>query len=184
MIADHPVSTVRWVPIDKVHPNEWNPNQVAPRDMELLLISLLADGFTQPVVTFQDGDSYEVVDGFHRYYLAKTDPELRRRCEDQLPIVVIDKPISERMASTVRHNRARGVHVVDGMADLIFAMKRNGRSDTEICAELGLSAEEFTRLTYVSGYAALWKDHRLNRSWKSIGMIQSERNYAESVHSE
>ena len=138
-IPNDPVSNVRWVPIEKVVANDYNPNSVAKNEMRLLYISVLHDGYTQPVVTIYDADQdrYVIVDGFHRYLICKTYKDIAARTGNRVPIVVIDKPINDRMASTVRHNRARGKHSVDGMANMVFTMLDNGWEDAAICTSWG-----------------------------------------------
>ncbi len=173
--ASQPVSNVRWVPIEKVSPNDYNPNAVAKKEMGLLYISIKHDGYTQPVVTVYDeeNDRYVIVDGFHRYFVCKTCPDILERNHGYLPVVVIDKPISDRMASTVRHNRARGAHSIDGMSNIVFNMLDEGLSDAEICNELGMEAEELLKLKYITGFA----DVEYNKAWKTKSMIQIERRY-------
>lgn len=177
--ASQPVSNVRWVPIDKVSPNDYNPNAVAKKEMGLLYISIKHDGYTQPVVTVYDeeNDRYVIVDGFHRYFVCKSCPDILERNHGYLPVVVIDKPISDRMASTVRHNRARGAHSIDGMSNIVFNMLDEGLSDAEICNELGMEAEELLKLKYITGFAKLYEDAEYNKAWKTKSMIQIERRY-------
>lgn len=119
-----PINHVQWVPIGKVQPNDYNPNAVAPTEMSLLYTSIKHDGYTQPIVTIYDEsiDRFIIVDGFHRYFTAKNNADILERNQGMVPIVVIDKPINDRMASTVRHNRARGTHSVSGMSNMVFEM--------------------------------------------------------------
>jgi ParB-like chromosome segregation protein Spo0J len=178
----NPVATVQWVPIEDVEPNDYNPNAVAKKEMELLYISILHDGYTQPVVTVYDKErkKYIIVDGFHRYYVCKHCKDIYERNHGLLPVVVIDKSLDDRMASTVRHNRARGVHSVDGMSNIVFTMAEEGKTDAEICFELGTTPEELTKLKYISGYAKLYENVEYNKSWKKKKMIEnmkSEGNY-------
>lgn len=177
--ASQPVSNVLWVPIDKVSPNDYNPNAVAKKEMGLLYISIKHDGYTQPIVTVYDeeNDRYVIVDGFHRYFVCKTCPDILERNHGYLPVVVIDKPISDRMASTVRHNRARGAHSIDGMSNIVFNMLEEGLSDADICNELGMEAEELLKLKYITGFAKLYEDVEYNKAWKTKSMIQIERRY-------
>ena len=137
-----PISHVLWIDLDQIEANNYNPNSVAKTELKLLQTSILADGYTQPVVTFYDEerDMYTIVDGFHRFTCCKINKEINRRTGNKLPIVVIKKDINDRMASTVRHNRARGKHSIEGMSDMVFKMLENGMSDTEICSELGMEA--------------------------------------------
>lgn len=165
--SHNPVDCVLWVPIEKVVANNYNPNSVAKVEMNLLYTSIIHDGYTQPVVTFydHDKDKYIIVDGFHRYLTMKTSKKLLEMNHGLLPIVVIDKSINERRASTVRHNRARGMHSVDGMSDLVFSMLKDGWTDEKICNELGMEAEELLRLKYVTGFARLFEKHNYNQAW-------------------
>lgn len=160
MQADHPVNQVRWIPIDAVVANDYNPNTVARNEMALLYLSIQADGYTQPVVVIHDveRDRYVIVDGFHRYLVARTHPDVLASTEGCLPCVVLKKPINDRMASTIRHNRARGKHSIAGMGAMVFQLLDRGWDDARICAELGLEAEELARLKHVTGFSALFKD--------------------------
>jgi hypothetical protein len=177
-----PVSKVRWVPIEKVHANDYNPNSVAKNEMRLLHTSIAADGYTQPVVTIYDAaaDRYVIVDGFHRYTVFRTYPDIAARTGGLLPVVVIDKPINDRMASTVRHNRARGKHSITGMASMVFAMLENGMDDLAICRELGLEAEELVRLKHVTGFSKLFENVEYRRSWETKRQIELRTAYRES----
>jgi ParB-like chromosome segregation protein Spo0J len=150
-----PVSAVLFVPIDKVYANDYNPNSVATNEMRLLYTSISHDGYTQPVVTVYDerADRYVIVDGFHRYSTMRRNADIRESTGSLLPIVVIDKPINDRMASTVRHNRAHGKHSITGMASMVFSMLENGWADEAICAELGMEADELVRLKHVTGFS-------------------------------
>jgi ParB-like chromosome segregation protein Spo0J len=177
--ANQPVSFVRWVHIDKVTPNDYNPNAVAKKEMGLLYVSIKHDGYTQPIVTVYDEerDKYVIVDGFHRYYVCKNCPDILERNHGYLPVVVIEKPISDRMASTVRHNRARGAHSIDGMSNIVFNMLNEGLSDADICNELGMEAEELLKLKYITGFAKLYEDVEFNKAWKTKSMIMIERRH-------
>lgn len=163
----NPVDYVRWVDIDKVESNNYNPNAVARIELKLLLLSIQKDGYTQPIVTIYDNerDKYVIVDGFHRYFVMKSNADLLKLNDGKLPIVVIDKDINERKASTVRHNRARGTHSFEGMANLVLEMSANGWADEQICEELGMEADELVRLKYVTGYASLYKKTSFGKSW-------------------
>lgn len=168
-LNSQPVDRIRWVPIDMVQPNDYNPNSVAKVELGLLYTSILHDGYTQPVVTIWDEeiDKYVIVDGFHRYFTAKNNPDIAERNHNMLPIVVLDKPINDRMASTVRHNRARGKHSVSGMSNMVFQMLENGWSEAEICAELGMEAEEVLRLKHITGFSKLFEDTEYKKAWES-----------------
>lgn len=162
---DQPVAAVQWVPISKVVANDYNPNSVAPHELRLLHTSIAADGFTQPVVTVRDDerDRWVIVDGFHRYTVAARYPDIAERTCGYLPVVVIDKPLADRMASTVRHNRARGKHSIAGMSSLVFDMLAEGEADTTICNKLGLEPEELARLKHITGYSKIHADHTYSR---------------------
>jgi len=161
----HPVSHVRWVKRERVHANDYNPNSVAPRELELLKISVKSDGYTQPVVCVaDDDDTFAIVDGFHRWLIME-DPEIAKMTGGELPIVVLDKPINDRMAATVRHNRERGTHSITGMSKIVYEMLRNGATDDEVIHALGLSVYELERLKHITGYAKLYKDHEYSRAW-------------------
>lgn len=178
-----PIDLVRWVPIDMVSPNDYNPNSVARVEMKLLYTSILHDGYTQPVVTIWDNlrEKYIIVDGFHRYYTAKTNPDILARNHGLLPIVVIQADINDRMASTVRHNRARGKHSISGMANMVFSMLDNGWEDAEICNELGMESEELVRLKHITGFSKLFADTGYKRAWVSKAQAKIKADRAKQV---
>ena len=184
-VASEPVSRVLWVPIEKVEANDYNPNKVAANELRLLYHSIAHDGYTQPVVTIYDAerDVFVIVDGFHRWLVMKRHSDIRKRTGGLLPVVVIDKPMHDRMASTIRHNRARGKHSIDGMAQVVFAMLDAGLTDERICAELGLEADELLRLKHVTGFARLFKDATYSKAWETRRMIQLRTEYEEEVAS-
>ena len=177
MRDDHPVSRVIWVPIEQVSPNDYNPNSVAPRELKLLYTSIRHDGFTQPIVTVydEDRDRYVIVDGFHRYHVARTHPDILAATEGAVPIVVIDKGENDRMASTVRHNRARGRHSVSGMSSMVFQMLEGGWEDHAICNELGMEPEELLRLKHITGFSKLFASADYNRAWETRKQIRLRR---------
>lgn len=174
-----PIDYVIWVPIEKVEPNEYNPNSVATVEMGLLYKSIKKDGYTQPVVTIYDEkrDKYVIVDGFHRYYVCKTKKDIFDRNMGMLPIVIIDKNISERMAATVRHNRARGEHSIDGMSNLVFKMLEDGMSDADVCNELGMEPEEILKLKHLTGFSKLFKDTEYKKAWETKNQIIERIKY-------
>ncbi|MBE6452623.1 MAG: chromosome partitioning protein ParB [Alphaproteobacteria bacterium] len=163
-----PVYNVLAVPVEKVRANDYNPNKVAPPEMKLLELSIWEDGFTQPVVCYydKDADEYIVVDGFHRYTIMKTSERIYAREKGKLPIVVIDKDLGERIASTIRHNRARGSHSVDLMSNIVAELLELGKSDAWICRSIGMGADELLRLKQVTGLAALFRDEEYSKSWE------------------
>ena len=181
-LKTQPVNLIHWVPIDKVCPNDYNPNSVAKVEMKLLYTSIKHDGYTQPVVTIYDKeqDKYIIVDGFHRYYTCKTNKDIRERNFGFLPIVVIDKDINDRMASTVRHNRARGKHSVQGMSSMVFSMLENGWEDHEICNELGMEAEELLRLKHITGFSKLFADVEYKKAWVTKNQLLQKKKYKDS----
>jgi ParB/Sulfiredoxin domain len=185
-VPNDPVSFVRWVPVEKVTPNTYNPNAVAKVEMGLLLLSIREDGFTQPVVTYHDAerDLYVIVDGFHRYFVLLHSPELMERTGGRCPIVVIEKDLAERMASTVRHNRARGKHSINGMANMVYGMLEEGLTDAEVCNALGLEPEELVRLKHVTGYSKLYADVEYNRAWMTANQIEHRTAHRERQEQE
>lgn len=176
-VASQPIDAVRWVPIEKVQANDYNPNSVAKREMQLLYVSIHHDGYTQPVVTVYDSDNdkYVIIDGFHRYFTCKSNPDILERNHGRLPVVVLEKSINDRMAATVRHNRARGKHSVGGMSSMVFSMLDNGWSDAAICNELGMEPEELIRLKHVTGFSKLFADHEYQKAWKTRAQLQLEK---------
>jgi ParB-like chromosome segregation protein Spo0J len=165
-----PVDCVRWIKSDLVTANDYNPNSVAPPEMRLLEHSITEDGYTQPIVSWMRDGVFEVVDGFHRHRVGKESETVRARVHGYLPAVVIngardDK--GDRMASTIRHNRARGEHRVDSMADIVVELKRRFWSDEKIATELGMDADEVLRLTQVTGLAGLFADRSFSEAWQA-----------------
>tara|TARA_R110000868_G_scaffold380982_1_gene647325 strand:- start:1818 stop:2366 length:549 start_codon:yes stop_codon:yes gene_type:complete len=166
-----PVYNALAVPIAKVQANDYNPNAVAPPEMALLETSIWEDGYTQPVVTYYDdkNDIYIVVDGFHRYLTLKNSKRIFEREKGMLPVVVIDKEISDRMASTIRHNRARGSHNVELMSNIVAELVEMGKGDRWICQHIGMSIDELLRLKQITGVAALFANRDFSDSWESDG---------------
>ena len=176
-----PIDRVRWVTIEMVQANNYNPNSVAYNEMRLLYTSILHDGYTQPVVTIWDEaiQKYIIVDGFHRYSTMKNNRDIYERNNGLLPIVVIEKDINDRMASTVRHNRARGKHSVTGMSNMVFNMLDNGWGDADICNELGMEPDELLRLKVTTGFLKLFANHEYSQSWKTKNQVLIEKRYKE-----
>ena len=162
-----PVYSVLSVPVEKVKANDYNPNRVAPPEMKLLELSIWEDGYTMPVVCYYDSDKdmYEIVDGYHRYTVLKTSKRIRERENGMLPVVVIDKPIENRMASTIRHNRARGSHDIELMSNIVSELVESGMSDAWIMKHIGMDADELLRLKQITGLAELFKDEEFSKSW-------------------
>lgn len=175
----NPVDNVIWVNYNMVEANDYNPNAVARREMRLLYTSIKHDGYTQPIVTIWDEQKqkYVIIDGFHRYASMVYNQDLRELNNSMVPIVVLDKDINDRMASTIRHNRARGKHSVDGMSNIVLKMLKNGWDDAEICNELGLETEELIRLKYVSGFAKLYEDKEFGQAWETTNQIMLRNEY-------
>ena len=165
-----PVYNVIAVPIDQVFANDYNPNRVAPPEMELLEISIWEDGYTQPVVCYYDKEKskYIVVDGFHRYTVLKNSKRIFERENGLLPVVVIDKEIGDRMASTIRHNRARGTHNIELMSSIVAELIEMGKGDAWICKHIGMSADELLRLKQVTGLASLFLNKDFSQSWEVV----------------
>jgi ParB-like chromosome segregation protein Spo0J len=155
-----PVYNVRAVPVEKIRANAYNPNIVAPPEMELLELSIWEDGYTMPCVCYYlpETDTYELVDGFHRYMVMKTSARVRERENGCLPVSVIDKELSHRMASTIRHNRARGTHSIELMTHIVAELKKAGMTDTWIIKNIGMDKDELLRFKQISGLAELFKD--------------------------
>ena len=162
-----PVYGVRPVPLEKIRANEYNPNSVAPPEMRLLYDSIKEDGYTMPIVCYYhaEEDVYEIVDGFHRYRVMLEHPDIREREHGMLPVSVIDKPIDERMASTIRHNRARGSHDVDLMSNIVAELHSIGRSDAWLAKHLGMDVDEILRLKQITGLAAMYARGEFSRAW-------------------
>ena len=166
------------VPVEKIEPNTYNPNSVAPPELSLLYDSIKEDGYTMPIVCYYDKsrDTYIIVDGFHRYRVILDHPDIYDREQGMLPVSVIDKPIDCRMASTIRHNRARGSHDVDLMSNIIKELHELGRSDAWISKHLGMEKDEILRLKQITGLAALFKDINFGKAWKAV-----EENLDENI---
>lgn len=163
-----PVYHVIAVPVEKVVPNSYNPNAVAPPEMKLLYESIKNDGYTMPVVCYHDKseDKYVIVDGFHRYRIMLEHEDIYEREKGLLPVSVIDKQLDQRIASTIRHNRARGNHDVDLMGNIVKELHELGRSDAWISRHLGMDRDEILRLKQITGLAALFRDVKFGQAWR------------------
>lgn len=161
-----PVYNVIAVPVEKVSANNYNPNVVAPPEMKLLELSIWEDGYTMPCVCYYmaEEDRYELVDGYHRYLVMKTSARIYERERGLLPVSVIDKDISNRMVSTIRHNRARGTHNVELMSHIVSELTKAGMSDQWILKNIGMDKDELLRLKQVSGLAELFADKEFSIS--------------------
>lgn len=155
-----PVYNVQAIPVDKIKANSSNPNAVAPPEMKLLELSIWEDGYTMPIVCYyvKETDIYEIVDGYHRYTVMLTSKRIRERENSMMPVVVIDKDESNRMASTIRHNRARGSHSIELMSNIVSELVQSGMSDAWILRHIGMDADELLRLKQITGIAALFKN--------------------------
>jgi ParB-like chromosome segregation protein Spo0J len=166
--ANEPVDYIRWVPNNSIEANDYNPNSVAPPEMELLRLSIQSDGYTQPIVSWMNGASYEVVDGFHRNRVGRECDDVRERVRGYLPLTIIKsdrEDRSDRIASTIRHNRARGKHAVTAMSDIVIELKRRNWSDKKIGTQLGMDADEVLRLSQISGLAEMFQDREFSEAW-------------------
>lgn len=169
MSFESPVYAVRKVPLEKIRANAYNPNAVAPPEMKLLELSIWEDGFTMPVVCYYlpGEDVYEIVDGYHRYTTLLTSERIRTREKGMLPVVVIEKDLSNRMASTIRHNRARGSHSIELMSNIVAELTQAGMSDAWILRHIGMDKDELLRLKQITGLAALFKEQKFSQAWVS-----------------
>jgi ParB-like chromosome segregation protein Spo0J len=168
--CSEPVDCVVWVKSELVQSNHYNPNSVAPPEMKLLEQSILQDGYTQPIVGWELGEEkIEVVDGFHRNRIGKECVEVRGRTLGYLPMVIINddrQDVSDRMVSTIRHNRARGKHGVDSMSDIVVELKKRNWSDEKIQKQLGMDKDEVLRLCQISGLTELFAGADYSMSWE------------------
>lgn len=170
-LRDHPIDCVLWVNQSAVHANDYNPNVVAPPEMKLLAKSITADGYTQPVVTHHDGDHYVVVDGFHRHRVGREISVVAQSLHGYLPVTCIRSDRGDRqdrIAATIRHNRARGKHGVEAMSDIVVELSRRNWSDSKIGDELGMEPDEVLRLKQISGLAEMFADREFSEAWEAI----------------
>jgi len=185
-MKNEPVDCVLWVRNDSVYANDYNPNSVAPPEMKLLEHSIQEDGYTQPIVTMKQEIGREVIDGFHRHRVGKESELIQSRVHGYLPVVTINEhrtDRSDRMASTIRHNRARGKHKVESMSEIVLELKRRNWSDQKISKELGMDADEVLRLYQITGLADMFKDHEFTQAWEVdlIDESDSIETYEENV---
>lgn len=169
---NEPVDYVEWVKNDRVGANDYNPNSVAAPEMELLRLSINNDGYTQPIVTFPNSElhDYEVVDGFHRHRVGKEFKDVNERVKGYLPVVGIKESQSDknnRIASTIRHNRARGKHKVEAMADIVLDLKKRNWSDKKIAKELGMDQDEVLRLSQITGLLEAFANSEFTEAWEA-----------------
>lgn len=180
-MKDEPVDCVIWVPSLQVHANDYNPNSVAPPEMELLKVSIESDGFTQPIVAYDEGEILTVVDGFHRNRVGKECPEIVDRLHGYLPVTIIRndrEDRGDRISATIRHNRARGKHQIEAMSDIVIELKRRFWSDEKIGRELGMDPDEILRLCQITGLAEMFKDREFSEAWE---IDQNEEEFTEAI---
>lgn len=169
-----PVYNVQRVPLEKIRANSYNPNAVAPPEMKLLELSIWEDGYTMPIVCYRvpGEDCYEIVDGYHRYTTMLQSDRIREREDGTLPVVVIDKDESNRMASTIRHNRARGSHSIELMSNIVAELTQAGMSDGWILRHIGMDKDELLRLKQITGLTALFQDQEFSAAWNDKKLIK------------
>jgi ParB-like chromosome segregation protein Spo0J len=177
---NEPVDCVLWVKNDQVKANDYNPNSVAPPEMQLLEVSIHNDGYTQPIVTWKTDDMNEVIDGFHRNRVGKESSVIRGRIHGYLPVVTVNEASTEkgnRIASTIRHNRARGKHAVSAMTDIVLELKKRNWSEARISKELGMDEDEILRLCQISGLAEAFENEDFSKAWESAIHSNDPVNY-------
>lgn len=167
--AEEPVDLVLWVKAENVESNNYNPNVVAPPEMKLLEISIDQDGYTQPIVSYPENGRYTVVDGFHRHRVGKESKKVQRRVKGYLPLTLIRperESYEDRIAATIRHNRARGKHQIQAMSEIVQELARRNWTDAKIARELGMDADEVLRLKQISGLAEMFADREFSEAWE------------------
>lgn len=168
-LKDEPVDCVLWVPSEQVEANDYNPNRVAPPEMKLLKLSINEDGYTQPVVVFPENGGYTVIDGFHRHRVGREYPDIKKRIRGYLPVTIIREDRegrADRIASTIRHNRARGKHQVQAMSEIVMELARRNWNDEKISRELGMDPDEVLRLKQITGLAEMFADREFSEAWE------------------
>lgn len=177
---NEPVDCIQWIDANKIKANDYNPNIVAPPEMELLEHSINSDGYTQPIVAWENDGIYEVVDGFHRNRIGKENKQINARIKGYLPITIINKKREDRgdrIGATIRHNRARGKHIIEGMSEIVLELKRRNWSDKKISKELGMDKDEVLRLTQITGLAEMFQDKEFSEAWEAdISIINEDDN--------
>lgn len=169
---EDPVDYIQWVPMKYIHANSYNPNKVATPEMKLLHESIKTDGYTMPIVAYKISEKkYEIVDGFHRNRVGKEYLDIKERVYGYLPLSIIDKPLDERIGSTIRHNRARGTHQIRPMSDIVIELVREGWSDEKIGEKLGMEQDEVLRLKQISGLKEAFLNHEFSRSWEEFEIL-------------
>ena len=186
LFFDEPVDCIIWTPIDKVMANDYNPNTVAPPEMKLLEHSIAEDGYTQPIVTWSNNGHFEVVDGFHRNRVGRESETVKQRIKGYLPITVINSDRigrSDRIASTIRHNRARGKHQVEKMSDIVLELKKRNWSEDRIGRELGMEPDEVLRLCQINGLIEMFGNEDFSKAWDA-GIFDEENNEGDLLSEE
>lgn len=178
---EEPIDCVQWVKQENVQANEYNPNYVATPEMKLLYESIKLDGYTQPIVAYQLGNlKNEVVDGFHRNRIGKEHIDIKARLHGYLPLTFIDKPLDERIGSTIRHNRARGTHGIRPMSDIVLELTKQGWNDESICKKLGMDLDEVIRLKQITGLKEAFQNYEFSKSWSEFeSKLKKEENKIE-----
>lgn len=172
-----PVDCVQWVPTEVLSANDYNPNTVAPPEMRLLELSILSDGYTQPIVAWRNGSGFEVVDGFHRNRVGRESSAVRSRIHGYLPVAIINPERHDRrdrISATIRHNRARGKHQVSAMSDIVVELKRRNWTDDKIGRELGMDPDEVLRLTQITGLADMFANEEFSKAWEVGDVSEGE----------
>jgi ParB-like chromosome segregation protein Spo0J len=167
---NEPVDCIQWIQADKIQANDYNPNVVAPPEMKLLEHSINEDGYTQPIVAWNNEGFYEVVDGFHRNRVGKECKSVQERIMGYLPLAIVNTnrlDRGDRIASTIRHNRARGKHQIDGMANIVLELKRRNWSNKKIGKNLGMDPDEVLRLSQITGLAEMFADREFSNAWEA-----------------
>jgi len=178
-----PVDCVLWMPIAEVIANDYNPNTVAPPEMRLLEHSIREDGYTQPIVTWKNGDVCEVVDGFHRNRVGREVLDIMARIHGYLPVTIVNTDRTDRgdrIAATIRHNRARGKHRIDGMSAIVLELKRRNWSDAKIGRELGMDPDEVLRLAQITGLAEMFADRSFSEAWEADTSVINDSDTLET----
>ena len=178
-MKNEPVDCVLWVKNSIVRANDYNPNSVAPPEMELLRQSIMEDGYTQPIVSFKENDFITVVDGFHRNRVGKEVEEIQQRVHGRLPVVNINEwkqNKGDRMASTIRHNRARGSHNIELMSTIVSELVEMGKGDSWICKHVGMSKDELLRMKQITGLSSLFQNKEFSQAWEADSEITENNN--------
>ncbi len=174
-LKKHPVDCVLWVKAERVQANQYNPNRVASPELKLLHTSIKMDGYTQPIVTYALANNQrEVVDGYHRSLAEKKYTDIHKQVKGYLPVTTINKPIEERMGSTIRHNRARGTHQIKGMSHIVLELASSGWSDWDICKKLGMDLDEVLRLKQITGLKEAFQNMDFSNSWEEFERKQNK----------